>query len=556
MKTKILKMVKFWPWLIIFLVSIFAFWPLLRAGFFPVHDDLQALRLFEMEKCFFDGQIPCRWTPDLGGGFGLPMFNYYSPLVYYLGMVFRMLGFSLISSIKLLFLAGILLSGLSMYLLAEEFWGKWGGLVSAILYTLAPYHALDIYVRGALAEFFALAILPLVFWSFYRLFKEETNRFLVFASFSLAVFLLSHNITIVLALPLLLVWGIFWLVVWSKRDKQVYIKVFSAGLIGAGLAAFFLFPAWLERDLVQLNNMTTGYFDFRAHFVNLRQLFLERSWGYGISWFGPADDLSFQIGWPHWWLVMVAGVIGVWRLARKKSRKTVLVLIMVGLFFILTLMTHSRSAFIWKKVPLLHFVQFPWRFLGLIVFTASFLAGSMMMVLEKKWEKGAWGLAIFLLGLTIIFNAGYFRPKEFLSISDQELLTKRAHYDFLPQGVEALPEIDPNQPEIIKREGVVNEFLKKSDYFNFKIHVFNEQSAEVLVPVFNFPNWQTFIDNQPVPIKENQWGLILIQSPPGEHEVSGWLRNTEIRLLANALSLLSFLAIIFLMAYDKKTKRK
>ena len=45
---------------------------LLMPGYFPMHDDLQMMRQLEMDKCFRDGQIPCRWVPDMGYGYGFP----------------------------------------------------------------------------------------------------------------------------------------------------------------------------------------------------------------------------------------------------------------------------------------------------------------------------------------------------------------------------------------------------------------------------------------------------------------------------------------------------
>ena len=549
------KLKKTWPFFLILLLSIFAFWPLLRGGFFPVHDDLQVVRLFEMEKCFLDGQLPCRWTPDLGGGFGLPMFNYYSPLVYYLGMIFRFLGFSFLGSIKLLFLAGILLSGFSMFLLAREFWGNLGGLVSAILYVFVPYHALDIYVRGDLAEFFALSFLPLVFWCFYRLIKEKSSQFLILSAFSLATLILSHNITAMLSFPILVIWILYWFSTLEKFNRLAYIKVFSAGFLGFSLSAFFLLPALFENSLVNLLGLTTGYFDFRAHFITLGQLFLDRSWDFGASWFGPIDGLSFQIGWPHWWLVVLSGGIGLWRLKNRKDGTTGLIFLTAGLFLILAFMTHSRSIFIWEKIPFFSFVQFPWRLVGLAAFSGSFLAGSVIGLFARRNQVLEIFLVAFLIVLTILLNFAYFKPAKFQSVTDQDLLPRKDFFDFLPKNA-SLPEASFQEPKIIEGEGQIREFFKKSDYFKVNIEVYQDQKASILIPVFNFPNWEIFVDEQKVLIEENQFGLIAVKCPPGKHEISGWFRNTKVRLLGNGITLISlFFLIFYLAAYEKNSKK-
>jgi len=55
---------------------------LLRPGFFSMQDDLQAFRIQQLDKCLDDGQIPCRWVPDAGYGYGYPQFNYYRISIY------------------------------------------------------------------------------------------------------------------------------------------------------------------------------------------------------------------------------------------------------------------------------------------------------------------------------------------------------------------------------------------------------------------------------------------------------------------------------------------
>ncbi|MCJ7804998.1 YfhO family protein, partial [Patescibacteria group bacterium] len=506
-----------------------------------------------MEKCFLDGQLPCRWAPDLGGGFGFPLFNYYSPLVYYFGVIFRLLGLSYINTIKFLFIAGIVLTGISMFLLAKEFWKKLGGLVSAVFYIFVPFHALDIYVRGDLAELYALAIVPLVFWGFYRLLKTEDNNFFIPTSLFLAAFLMSHNIMVMLFLPILFFWILFWVFSLGKIKRKILGKTFLAGLLGTGLASFFIIPAWFEKSLVQLGNLTSGYFDFRAHFVTLNQLFLDRWWGFGISQFGISDTISFQIGWPHWWLVIVSLGLAIWKIKDKKNSKKWLILVMVGLFLILSFMAHSRSIFIWEKFSLLAFAQFPWRFLGPITFVGSFLAGSVIEFLSQKQKKGALFLAIFLIGLTVLLNQRYFKPKEFLYVSDKDFFSEEVFKkqqmasidDFLPETVATFPDFESDVPKIIDGDAKIGEFLKKSDYFKFDIEVYENQSARVLVPVFDFPNWETYIDENKISSEDNPWGLILVEAPPGRHEISGWLRNTKIRLLGNAISLMSLFFIVF-----------
>lgn len=49
--------------------------------------------LGQMEKCFLDGQIPCRWSADANQNYGYPYFQFNSPFLFYLAMIFRLFGF-------------------------------------------------------------------------------------------------------------------------------------------------------------------------------------------------------------------------------------------------------------------------------------------------------------------------------------------------------------------------------------------------------------------------------------------------------------------------------
>src|SRR3990167_386156 len=126
------NLISFWPFAILIFVSIFAILPFLNSGFFPIHDDTQVQRVFEMKKSLSDGMFPVLWVADLGYGYGYPIFNYYGPLPYYLGGILSLLGLNALLATKVMIAGVVVGSSFSIYLLAREFWGKWGGLFSSV----------------------------------------------------------------------------------------------------------------------------------------------------------------------------------------------------------------------------------------------------------------------------------------------------------------------------------------------------------------------------------------------------------------------------------------
>lgn len=539
---------KFWPFIVIVLLSGLIVWPLFLGGYFSHHDDLQVMRIFEMRKCLIDLQIPCRWVPDMGYGNGYPLFNYYNPLPYYIGAIFSFLvGF--ITSAKILFFIPLFLGGISMYFLARELFNKQAALLSAVLFMFAPYRALDSYVRGAVAESFAIAVFPLVLYFAYR------KKFILFA-ISLACFLTSHSIMTILFLPVLILMIYYRLWVENFKDfKKIVITI----LLGIGLSAFFTLPAYFEKDLVQIDNLTRLDLDFRAHFATFPQLFLDRSWGYGASFSGPDDTISFQIGLPHWALAFLS--IPLVLIVKRKDKK--LLTLYLGALFLCILsifMTHNKSAFIWEKIGLLRFTQFPWRFLAVTIFTSSLLAGFLVDSLNKNLGRVLSGLLIIL---TAYLNWNYFKPDKFfpdmtddkkLSGVEWETQQKAAILDYLPVGAQEPLENAPEKPLIEEGEADIKSFEKKSNSWTLSIDV--KSPARVEMPITDFPNWKVTENGKMLGYSnDNYVKRISLNLEVGQHQILGKLTDTPIRNLANLMTLLSVALIIYL-SYAKNPKIK
>lgn len=544
---------KFWPFLTLLIFAGLTAWPLFLPGYFSHHDDLQVMRIFEMRKCLVDYQIPCRWVPDMGYGNGYPLFNYYGILPYYIGALVSFLTGFLVAA-KLLFLIPIILSGFSMYFFARQLGGVYPSLVASALYVLAPYKALDTYVRGDVTENFAMALMPLGLYFGLKLIKNYQAKFFIGFVLSLTFFLLSHNIMTVLFVPVAAVLFLFWL----KQDKFRNWKIFFAGLILAiGLAAFFILPAYFEKDLVQIDNLTRLDLDFRAHFVTLKQLFLGRNWGYGASIPGPNDTISFQIGWPHWWMVIISVI---WVLAKILKEKNIkgsnFYLILLAIFILSVFMTHARSAFIWERIPLLRFTQFPWRFLAITSFSASLL--SALFLDNFKGKIQIW-LSLALIAGTIFLNWNYFKPEHFYpDMTDAQKLSgelwedqqKAAILDYLPISAVQPRERAPSSPILRSGDAGLGNFNLKSNQWSFETQV--KTVSEIEVPVFDFPGWKVWVNGEEfVYSNKNYLGRISLKLEQGNYLVEGKFLNTGLRAFSNLITIAS---AALLLIYVKRSK--
>ena len=546
--------------LILLLVILPSSFYLLGRGYFNMHDDLQVMRVYQMDKCFADGQIPCRWSPDMVYGYGQAMFNFYSAFPYYLGALIRLATpLSIMATVKTLFLISLVLSAIGMYLLAKEFWGKLGGILSAVLYSYAPYHALDIFVRGALSESFALSILPFLWLSFYRLVKNPGYKYLATTSIALFFLLTTHNISSLIYAPFTILWVSFWIIT-SKNWKSVKY-IFLSGMLGVGLSSFFLLPAIFEQSLIQTEYLTSEYSDYHAHFVSLKQLFLQRSWGFGPSIFGPYDDLSFQIGWPHWWLAVLTSFIAFFWIYKRRFLQALIVFGLLSFFLLSAFLTHPRSFFIWDALPLLKFVQFPWRFLSLVIFFLSFACGTLA---RPNWFFRK-GLIIFIIILTIGLNLKFFKPFNFsrgakdvdkLTGIGYELQEKAAILDYLPKTAKTAPPASaPTTPKLVSGEGIIRGFTKQTNRFSFDADIY--QDAEAVIPVMYFPGWITILDNERVSSGTyGAHGVISVKIPKGKHIIRGRFINTPIRSFANSITVFSLVLLLSGMILRDNRKLK
>ncbi len=554
MKKKFKNLIKLplLPVIILLLLIIPAFKDTISVGYYPMHDDLQVMRQLILDKCFRDGQIPCRWSEDMGYGFGYPLFNFYPPLPYYYGQLIHWLGASFTDTVKILVVLNFIVSGLAMYLLAKEFWGKWGGLIAAIFYVYAPYHSVDIYVRAAMNESWALALFPLVFWSAYKLLDKNKWIFVPVVSLSMALVMLSHNPILMIFSPFAACWILFWLI--RIKNFKVIPKLLLSGFWAFGLAAFFTLPVIFEQQYVHVETLVIGYFNYLAHFATVNQLFISRFWGYGASKFGPDDGLSFQIGHLHWILSLVSLIISI-KLYKKNRSASLMILVVFTLTLFSAFMTHQRSSFIWAMIPSLEYLQFPWRFLTLTIFGTSFLAGSFVLLFDNVRNKLKNLLFIVIISGSIFFYKDYFHwERHWPWVNDQvkfsgelwNLQIRAGIFDYLPKWAKLPPAGPPNgNAEMVSGEGQIKTLSKNSIKQEYDVEV--KTGGVFQINTFYFPGWVYSVDNKSInidPEEDKELGRPRIKLSPGKYFISAKLVNTPIRTLGNTLSIISWLGLI------------
>ena len=526
-----------------------------------MQDDLQAFRIYEMDKCWQDFQIPCRWVPDAGYEYGYPQFNYYPPSVYYVGEAIHKVGFQFIDSVKILFALGFVLSALAMFLLVSDILGNFPGFVSALIYTYVPYKAVDVYVRGDMSEFWSMVFYPLVFWAVYKIIRTAKWRYIALLAVSLGLLFMTHLLMSMIFSLSAAVWTLYWLIK-EKKFKRIY-RVIAGVALGFGFAAFYVLPVILERQYAHTETLTEGYFGYQQHFVNLYKLFISREWGYGSSGF-PNEKLNLSTGLIQWIFGLITiGIASLYILLKKKKEHLYLVLTLGALELFTLFMIHVKSSFIWNAIPILSWLQFPWRFLAISIFLLAILAGIGVYLIPKfkVWV----GLAIILIAF--VLNVGYFIPKAWENITDadkfsgvswQKELTISI-FDYLPIYAK-LPPITaaPATPEVLEGMATFSNYTKGSDFQRGIINT-GKNGALIRLPLFDFPGMVAKIDGNVVAHVNNNCqgeefclGLITFEVPSGEHKIEVELTDTLVRRVGNYLSIVSLVAVGGLYIFKRK----
>lgn len=408
------------------------------------------------------GTLYPRWLPHSFEGLGSPTFYFYPPLAYWLSGGIGAIGFTTLQAISAAEFIVLLASGVTMHL-----WLKGRSaypLLGAICYIVAPYHLLDLGVRGALAELTAFLWFPLIALAIERL-PTRNGIFLLTGSF--AGLLLTH-------LPMAVLTGIFMiapLVFWrAKEDKSLWIPAAISGALAIGLVAFYLLPALTLQGHITTKLLWSPYYQ-------------------------PANWIIFDRPDPTLGNVQL---IGLGMLLISLSTRS----IWTGIAIVTGIAAIGLLPPLWL-IPPLDKVQFPWRLLGVTEFvaiTAVFTAGKPLRLLFVLPGLGCLIIPYVLLMKQV--HKHYEVPQHY------EALTPR-----LPDAIEYLPNGFPYQGTIDnKRAPDLTAYKSLSRASVIEV----PEAGAVTLGRAAFPIWRVERDGKVVP---STGPLIRFQATPGTYRI-------------------------------------
>lgn len=315
------------------------------------HDfDFHLESWLETLRHWHEGVFYPHWAASANYGAGEPRFVFYPPFSWMLG---GLLGALLPWTwVPLVFtLLTLLALGWSFFAMAREWMPEDNAALAACVYVLNPYILFVAYERTAYGELLGGVWMPLLV-----LFALRKKPSLLPLSIVIVGLWLTNAPAAVMgcyALALIVIVATF-----AERCWTLLLRSAGALLLGLGLAGFYLVPAVYEQRWVEIT---------RAISSGMR---VEDSFLFGHTGEAFHDQVLHTASWLAV-LLMVAIVIAAWfSIKRRSSLWTPLV--SLAATFILLL---PFSDPIWRYLPELRYLQFPWRWLLILSLVLSALVG-------------------------------------------------------------------------------------------------------------------------------------------------------------------------------------
>lgn len=309
-----------------------------------------------------------RWAELAHFGFGEPRFIFYPPASWTLGGLIGVIFPWTIASPVFIWTA-LVLAGASMFVLARRWFDRKDAAFAAVLYAVNPYHLVIVYWRSAFAELLASCLIPLLLLLLLRA-AEGERRVVVPLGFLLAASWLTNAPAAVMIHYSSALLVLFF--AWRKKSLLPAWIAVGAVLLGACIAAFYLIPAIYEQRWIEIANAISQGSRPIDNFLFIHTKDPDHdAFNRIVSWVAVLEVI-----------VVTLGAIGAkaWRQGRRELW-IALSLWAVACAFVMS----PASLILWKFLPKMQFMQFPWRWLLCLsmVFTLLTVAG-----LKRWWMRG------------------------------------------------------------------------------------------------------------------------------------------------------------------------
>ncbi len=552
---------------------------------------------YDQMRSFYDGlragAVYPRWEADTNRGFGAPTTSYYPPGVYYLTASGYLLTRDWTAAVLVAQGLMMLASGLALYWYARRWLSRSAAAAAMTAYVLGPYHLLDAYQRGALAELLGFVWMPLMLGAGERLmsgaeqrageassnatsgqaagWKKEAVKWVLMLAVSYGGFIWSHPPT---AYQFSLGFAVAMMVLALMRRSWRGLLWVAAGIVlGVALAAAYIVPAVLEQNLIHKDYILSSW-PYHNTYVFVHDIFnasnyvdfyrrINSLWALGLA-------LTILCG-----AALLLGDEGSSELSAANEprglrrffatferdgllsaglKQQVLMWMVLGLF--VSFMMHKISKPIGQYIPKIEIGIFTWRMLAMTTLATALLAGACWQAATaasrqqaRRWRAAYASLSLVILIGGVAFSllsvclpmvhAPVFEPEE-------EHLNSATLPATAPDDPGELPD-DVPPAELAEGNGTVAVEKWLPEHRIVRVEL--SDADQLWLRAFNFPGWTATVDGKPAPIKTGEdLGDIQIDLDAGNHEVRIDFLDTPVRRNAERVTIITFAIVIVMTA--------
>lgn len=531
------------------------------------------VRLEQLVAGLRAGAFPVRWMPDAAYGLGYPFFNFYAALPYYLAAGLRLLGWGPIHALQAVQALGFVLSAAAMALLARRVFRRPAAVALAVVaYTCAPFHLVNVYVRGdSLSEFYAFIFYPLILWALHRLRHRPTLAGMAWLGLSYGGLILTHNLSAVIFTPFAGLYALGLLIgrrpikdvagEEARASRQIVLLMAGGILLGLALSATLWLVAAADLGRVWMgfkDIQTEGFFNYAGQFRGRDLIQGSLLFDYQIG----AGHTPFAMGLIQ--AAIILGGAGTAVAAWWRSRTWSPIWIWLGGLLLSTLLITPLSRPLWDYLPVLPIVQFPWRFLSVQALFGALLSAELAERLPRPWWIAAAGTALLLAAAVVGL-----RP-EYLPIRDVDVTGERLALfelfttnigttirgEYLPAAVEPRPYASavtlsraqrPPPTALVGTLAQATPVRRDANSEHWRVSVTSPEALLGFHTLY-FAGWRATLDGRPIEIAPLPGsGLTSLRLPEGTHDVILRFGRTPARWAADLISLLAGVGMLILL---------
>jgi hypothetical protein len=489
-----------------------------------------------------------RWAEWANWGYGEPRFIFYPPASWILGAALgSVLPWKAVSAayIWLALFAG----GMAFWALAREYLSPNEARAAAVFFAVNPYNLALVYYRSDFAEMLAVAFFPLLILGVLRVVRDGWRR-VPFLAFILAGVWLSNAPAAVVA-----TYSVALLLFAASVAERTWRPLFVGGTAmaaGVALAAFYILPAALEERWVQIKEAVSESLRPQQNFIFTHRAnpeFLLFNWK--IS--------SVALG-----TILLTAILAVF-VARRRAEFPRVWRMLIVLGSASVFMMFSPSGPLWRFLPKLEFVQFPWRWLAALSVVYAFFVAAALGGHRRRWVL--W----LSIGVLVSGMAAAMAFDTWWDTDDATTIADWVHTGFGYEGTDEyapigaaryeLPGVNPDSEQppdrvlpLASEYDPASEAIVSSPGFHFTVErwtaehrillIFTAKPTDVVLRLLSYPAWSAEIDHRAAHLGAVPGtGEILLRLPAGVHQVELEFKRTWDRTAGGLISITTALLL-------------